>query len=81
MLSRYLGASAGLIAAAIVWWAASRHYANGSWALAWVLPIVFSYFALSVVASIVLALTADLQLSVVEAAPFQAETAAHPPSH
>ena len=42
--SRYLASFAGLIAAVIVWWAASKHYANDSWALAWVLPIVFSYF-------------------------------------
>ena len=65
----------------IVWWAASKHYANDSWALAWVLPIVFSYFALSIVAPIVLALTADLELGTVEAVPIHTETAAHHPSH
>jgi hypothetical protein len=81
MLSRYLAAFAGLAAAAIVWWAASRHYANDSWALAWVLPIVFSYFALSIVAPLVLALTADLQVRAAEAVPVHTETAAHHPSH
>jgi hypothetical protein len=81
MLSRYLAAFAGLIAAAIVWWAASRRYANDSWALAWVLPIVFSYFALSIVAPLVLALAADLQLRPAEAVPVYTETAAHHPSH
>lgn len=79
--SRYLASFAGLIAAVIVWWAASKHYANDSWALAWVLPIVFSYFALSIVAPIVLALTADLELGTVEAVPIHTETAAHHPSH
>lgn len=79
MLSRYLAATAGLIAAAVVWWAASRHYANDSWALAWVLPIVFSYFALSIVAPIVLALTVDLQLRSVETASVHHQVAG--PSH
>jgi hypothetical protein len=83
LVSRYLAATAGLIAAVIVWWAASKHYANDSWALAWVLPIVFSYFALSIVAPIVLALTADLQLRSIETASVQHEVAApsHHPSH
>jgi len=81
LLSRYLSAFAGLIAAVAVWWAASKHYANDSWALAWVLSIVFSYFALSIVAPIVLALTADLELGTAEAVPIHTETAAHHPSH
>ena len=81
LMSRYLAVFAGLIAAVVVWSAASRHYANDSWALAWVLPIVFSYFALSIVAPLVLALTADLQLRAAEAVPVQTETAAHHPSH
>ena len=83
LLSRYLAATAGLIAAVIVWWVASKHYANDSWALAWVLPIVFSYFALSIVAPIVLALTADLQLRSIETASVQHEVAdpSHHPSH
>jgi ABC-type spermidine/putrescine transport system permease subunit II len=83
LLSRYLSAFAGLIAAVAVWWAASKHYANDSWALAWVLPIVFSYFALSIVAPLVLALTADLQMRSVEAAPISHEVTAgsHHPSH
>jgi rRNA maturation protein Nop10 len=79
--SRYLASFAGLIAGLIVWWAASKHYANDLWALAWVLPIVFSYFALSTVAPIVLALTADLELGTAEAVPIHTETAAHHPSH
>ena len=83
LLSRYLSAFAGLIAAVAVWWAASKHYANDSWALAWVLPIVFSYFALSIVAPLVLALTADLQMRSVEAPRISHEVAAgsHHPFH
>jgi hypothetical protein len=79
LLSRYLAAFAGLIAAVPVWWTASKHYANDSWALAWVLPLVFSYFAFSIVAPIMLALTADLQLRSIETASIQHEVA--PPSH
>jgi hypothetical protein len=83
LLSRYLAVFAGLIAAVVVWWAASKHYANDSWALAWVLPIVFSYFALSIVAPIVLAFAADLQLRSIEAPSVQHEVAApsHHPTH
>lgn len=79
LLSRYLAAFTGLIAAVVVWWAASKHYAHDSWALAWVLPIVFSYFALSIIAPIVLALTADLQLRSIETA--SVHEVAAPPHH
>ena len=82
MLSRYIAAFVGLIAAAAVWWVASKRYANDPWALAWLLPIVFSYFALSIVAPIVLALTADLQPRTAEAVSFHSETSAHQsPAH
>jgi hypothetical protein len=79
--SRYLASFAALIPAVIVWWATSKHYANDSWALAWVLPIVFSYFAFSLVAPLVLALTADLRFRTVQATPVHQEALAHHPSH
>jgi hypothetical protein len=79
--SRYVASFAGLIVAVIVWWAASKHYANDSWALAWVLPIVFSYFAFSLVASAVLALAADLRFRTVQPLSVHPETPAHHPSH
>jgi hypothetical protein len=79
--SRYLASFAALIVAIIVWWAASKHYANDSWALAWVLPIVFSYFTFSLIAPAVLALTADLRFRTEQAAPAHAEATAHHPSH
>jgi hypothetical protein len=78
LLSRYLAAFTGLITAVVVWWAASKHYAHDSWALAWVLPVVFSYFALSIVAPLVLALIADLQIRSVEAMPISHEVVANP---
>lgn len=80
-LSRYIAVFAGLIAAVVVWWYSSKHYANDSWALAWILPIVFSYFALSLVAPIVLALAADLQLRAVEAAPVLSHSPHSPDAH
>jgi hypothetical protein len=79
--SRYLASFAALIVAIIVWWAASKRYANDSWALAWVLPIVFSYFAFSLVAPIVLALAADLRFRTEQAAPRHEATPTHHPSH
>ncbi|MGA8144372.1 MAG: hypothetical protein WB987_10830 [Candidatus Acidiferrales bacterium] len=82
-MSRYLAAFAGLIAAVVVWWLATKHYADDPRALAWVLPIVFSYFALSIVAPVVLVLTADLQLKSPEAMPaaIPHEAPAHHSSH
>jgi hypothetical protein len=83
-LSRNLAAFVGLIAAVVVWWLASKHYANDSWALAWVLPVVFSYFALSIVAPLVLVLLADLQLKSSEAFSVHHDAPAHhdaPTSH
>jgi hypothetical protein len=81
-LSRNIAAFAGLIAAVIVWWFASKHYAGDSWALAWVLPVVFSYFAFSIVAPLVLVFAADLEIkSEVTPAPVHHDTPAHHSSH
>ena len=82
MMSRYIAVFVGLVTAVIVWWTASKHYANDSWALAWVLPIVFSYFAFSIVTPIILALMADLQpREVQEVVVVHSETAGHHSSH
>ena len=80
-LSRNIAAFAGLIAAVIVWWFASKRYAGDPWALAWILPIVFSYFAFSIVTPIVLALIADLEMKTEVAAPVQHEAPTHHSSH
>jgi len=61
-LSRNIAAFAGLAAGAIVFFAASVHYSYEGNALGWVLPIVFSYLALSVVALVALIVLADLRM-------------------
>lgn len=59
--SRNIAAFAGLVAAAGVYrWAARPDAADSL--LGWVLPIVYAYLALSVVAPLVLMATADLRL-------------------
>jgi len=65
-LSRNIAAFAGLAAGAIVFLAGSVHYSYESNALGWVLPIVFSYLALSVVALIALVVLADLRMKSVD---------------
>jgi hypothetical protein len=54
--SRHLATLAGLAAAALVWW---RTGAGGTYG--WVLPVVYSFLAFSMVAPVVLALLADLR--------------------
>ena len=65
-LSRNIASFAGLAAGAIVFFAASVHYSYESNALGWVLPIVFGYLALSVVALVALIALADLRMKSVE---------------
>jgi hypothetical protein len=78
--SRNLAAFAALAAAFLVWWLASARFLNDASALGWVLPLVYSYFALSIVAPIALILLADLRLKSADAAPVPHQTpAAHSP--
>jgi hypothetical protein len=77
-LSQNLSAFAGLVAGAIVWWLAGAHYSRQSGALGWVLPLLFSYLAFSVMAPLALILTADLKLKPLDSIAFQYEA---PPSH
>ncbi len=56
--SRMLAATLGLLAAALVW----RLTQSAGGMLGWVLPIVYSFLAFSVVAAVFLMLTADLRL-------------------
>jgi hypothetical protein len=80
--SRNIASFAGLAAGAIVWMAASAHFSHESSALGWVLPIVYSYLALSIVAPLALILLADLRLkSVDEASPLPHESPAPHLSH
>ena len=67
--SRNIAMFAGLAAGFIVWAAASAHFSNESGALGWVLPIVYSYLALSIVALLALVVLADLRLKSIDEAP------------
>jgi hypothetical protein len=78
--SRNISAFAGLAAGALVWRISFAHYAGNPGSLGWLLPIVFAYLALSVVAPIVLILLADLHLREVEAPPEIHQAPAHHPS-
>ena len=78
-ISRNLSALIGLMAAAFVWWLSSRYYAGHPGSLGWVLPVLFSYLAYSVVAPLILAYAGDLQLKDLADVPVVSEHAA--PSH
>jgi hypothetical protein len=80
-VSVYLSAFAGLVAGAMVWWLANAHYSNESGALSWVLPMLYSYLAFSLVAPLVLTFTADLKLRPLDAVDVQYGTSAAPPSN
>src|SRR3984885_15416573 len=80
-VSQYLSAFAGLGAGAVVWWLASARYSNESGALSWVLPMLYSYLAFSVVAPLALILTADLKLKPLDAVDAQYGTSAPAPAH
>ena len=73
--SRNLGAFLALAAGVLVWWIASAHFLNDTSALGWVLPVVYSYFAFSIVAPIAVILLADLRLSSVNEIPVHRDIA------
>ncbi|MGB0034750.1 MAG: hypothetical protein WBP79_04665 [Candidatus Acidiferrales bacterium] len=79
--SRILAAFAGLAAGAIVWRIASAHLAHDASALGWVLPIVYSYLALSIVAPLVLIVTADLLLKPEDESPISHDAPAASTTH
>jgi len=66
-VSRNLAIAAGLAAGAAVYFFAARN-ASGEM-LGWLLPMVYGFLALSIVAPLVLMLTADLRLKPEEAIP------------
>jgi hypothetical protein len=66
-VSRNLAIAAGLAAGAAVYYFAARK--AGGEILGWLLPLVYAFLALSIVAPLALMLTADLRLKSVEAAP------------
>jgi len=81
-LSRNLPAYASLVAGAIVWWLASAHYSGQPGALGWVLPLLLSYLAFSIVAPLVLMFTAALTLKPLDSIVLQYEApSSHHPTH
>jgi hypothetical protein len=74
--SRNLAAFVALAAAVLVWWLAAASFSNSTSALGWVLPVVYSYFAFSIVAPIALLLLADLRLKSADATPVHHEVPA-----
>lgn len=60
--SRNISALAGLIVAGIVWRIVSAHFFGQPGLLGWALPVLFSYLAYSLVASLVLASFGDFRL-------------------
>jgi hypothetical protein len=79
--SRNLAAFAALAAGALVWWLASARFSQDTSALGWILPVVYSYLALSIVAPLALILLADLRLKSAEALPVSHEIPAPHSSH
>jgi hypothetical protein len=59
--SRNLASFIGLAAAVVVWCFTARRYAHDASALGWVLPVLYSYLALSIVSPLALIALADLQ--------------------
>jgi hypothetical protein len=71
--SRNLSMFVALALAALVWSLTSAHFSQDRSALGWVLPVVYSYLALSIVAPVALILLADLRLKSEEAPPVSNE--------
>src|ERR1700726_1828933 len=80
-LSVYLSAFAGLVAGALVYWLANAHYSKESGALSWVLPMLYSYLAFSVVAPFALIFTADIKRKPLDVVEVEYGTSASAPSH
>lgn len=79
--SRNLAVLIAFAAAALVWVFASARFSGDTSALGWIMPLLYSYLTLSIVAPLMLILLADLRQRFEEAAPIAHETPAHHPSH
>jgi hypothetical protein len=79
--SRNLASFGALAAAALVWVFAAARLAHDESVLSWVMPILYSYLTLSVVAPLLLILLADLRLGSEAPAPVVHEAPAHHSSH
>jgi len=81
-LSRNVAMFIALAVAVLAWYFASVNFSNDDSALGWILPVVFSYMALSIAAPILLILFADLHLKSAGALPVaDATPAPHSPHH
>src|ERR1700733_3058444 len=80
-VSQYLSAFTGLIAGVVVRLLAHTHFSKESGALSWVLQMLYSYLAFSVVAPLALIFTADLKLKPLDAVDIQYGASAAPPAH
>jgi hypothetical protein len=60
--SRNLAAFGALAAAALVWGFARASFSHDAFGLGWILPILYSYLTLSIVAPLLVILLADLRL-------------------
>jgi hypothetical protein len=78
-LSRNLSAFGGLAAAALVWCFVAPRFSRDASALGWIMPLLYSYLTLSVVAPLLLILLADLRLC--SEAPALDKAPAHDSSH
>lgn len=79
--SRNLAAFGGLAAAALVWCFAAARLSHDASALGWIMPVLYSYLTLSIVAPLLLVLLADLRLSSEPPAPVLHEAPAPHSSH
>jgi hypothetical protein len=79
--SRNLSMFVALAVAALVWSLTSARISQDTSALGWILPLVYSYLALSIVAPIALILLADLRLKPEEALPVSHEIPAPHSTH
>jgi len=77
--SRNLASFGALAAAALVWYFAAARFARDASALGWIMPILYSYLTLSVVAPLLLILLADLRLGSEAPAPVLHEAPARHP--
>jgi hypothetical protein len=78
--SRNFASFIGLAAAVVVWCFTARRYSHEASALGWVLPVLYSYLALSIVSPLALIALADLRQKSETPAPAPVHHQA-PPGH
>ena len=79
--SRNLAVLIAFAAATLVWIFASARFSADTSALGWIMPVLYSYLTLSIVAPLLLILLADLRLKSEVAAPILHEPPPHHSSH